>query len=99
VIVDVVLGRHVPGKGLGRGALEHKQVAVALRGEGVPDEHAGAALVEMAGYRNRLAYFYDEVGAGELYEICTDRADEVREVRDLLLAWLRANPQRVDGEL
>jgi uncharacterized protein YutE (UPF0331/DUF86 family) len=93
------LGRHILGKGLGKGALEYEQVAVGLRGEGVLDEPAGAALVEMAGYRNRLVHFYDEVGAAELYEICTRRADDVREVRDQLLAWLRANPQRVDGEL
>ena len=93
------LGRHILGKGLGKGALEYKQVAVGLRNEGVLDEHAGAALVEMAGYRNRLVHFYDEVGAVELYEICTRRVDDVREVRDQLLAWLRANPQRVDGEL
>lgn len=92
------LGRHILGKGLGKGALEYK-VAVGLRNEGVLDEHAGAALVEMAGYRNRLVHFYEEVGAVELYEICTRRVDDVREVRDQLLAWLRANPQRVDGEL
>jgi len=93
------LGRHVLGKGLGKGALEYKQVAVALRSEGVLDERAGADLVEMAGYRNRLVHFYDEVGAAELFEICTRRLDDVREVREQILAWLRANPQRVDGEL
>jgi uncharacterized protein YutE (UPF0331/DUF86 family) len=93
------LGRHVLGKGLGKGALEYKQVAVALQGEGVLDERTGSALVEMAGYRNRLVHFYDEVGAGELYEICTRRLGDVRDVREQLLAWLRANPERVDGDL
>jgi len=93
------LGRHILGKGLGQGALEYKQVAVALRREGLLDEHAGAALVEMAGYRNRLVHLYDEVGAAELYEICTHRVDDIREIQDQLLAWLRTNPQRVDGEL
>jgi len=93
------LGRHVLGKGLGKGALEYKQVAVALQGAGVLDERTGSALVEMAGYRNRLVHFYDEVGAGELYEICTRRVGDVRDVREQLLAWLRANPERVDGDL
>jgi uncharacterized protein YutE (UPF0331/DUF86 family) len=93
------LGRHVLGKGLGKGALEYKQVAVALQREGVLDERTGSALVEMAGYRNRLVHFYDEVGAGELYEICTRRLGDVRDVREQLLAWLRTNPERVDGDL
>jgi len=93
------LGRHLLGKGLGKGALEYKQVAIALQREGVLDECAGAALVEMAGYRNRLVHFYDEVGAAELYEICTLRMGDVREVREQLLAWLRADPRRVDGDL
>ncbi len=93
------LGRHVLAKGLGKGVLEYKQVAVALQREGLLDERTGSALVEMAGYRNRLVHFYDEVGAGELYEICTRRLDDVRDVRGQLLAWLRANPERVDGDL
>ncbi len=93
------LGRHVLAKGLGKGVLEYKQVAVALQREGLLDERTGSALVEMAGYRNRLVHFYDEVGAGELYEICTRRLDDVRDVRGQLLAWLRANPERVDGNL
>lgn len=93
------LGRHVLGKGLGKGALEYKQVAVALQREGVLDERTGSAMVEMAGYRNRLVHFYDEVGAGELYEICTRRMGDVRDVREQLLAWLRTNPERVDGDL
>jgi uncharacterized protein YutE (UPF0331/DUF86 family) len=93
------LGRHVLGKGLGRGALEYKQVAVALQGASVLAERTGSAWVAMAGYRTRLVHFYDEVGAGELYEICTRRLGDVRDVREQLLAWLRANPERVDGDL
>jgi len=67
VLLD--LGRHILSKGLDQGALEYKQVAIALRQAGVLDERNGAALLEMAGYRNRLVHFYDEVGAAELYEI------------------------------
>ena len=93
------LGRHVLSKGLGQGALEYKQVAVALRQAGVLDEQNGAVLLEMAGYRNRLVHFYDEVGAAELYEICAHRLEDVRAVRRALFAWLREHPERVDGEL
>jgi uncharacterized protein YutE (UPF0331/DUF86 family) len=93
------LGRHILSKGLGQGALEYKQVAIALRQAGVLDEQSGGVLLEMAGYRNRLVHFYDEVGAAELYEICAHRLGDVRAVREALLAWLRDHPERVDGAL
>lgn len=93
------LGRHILSKGLGQGALEYKQVAIALRRAGVLDEHNGAVLLEMAGYRNRLVHFYDEAGAAELYEISAHRLEDVRAVRQALLEWLREHPERVDGEL
>ena len=93
------LGRHILSKGLGQGALEYKQVAIALRQAGVLDEQSGSVLLEMAGYRNRLVHFYDEVSAAELYEICAHRLGDVRAVREALLAWLRDHPERVDGAL
>ena len=93
------LGRHILSKGLGQGALEYKQVAIALRQAEVLDEQRGAVLLEMAGYRNRLVHFYDEVGAAELYEICAHRLGDVRGVRQALLGWLREHPERVDGAL
>ncbi len=97
VLLD--LGRHVVSKGLGKTALEYKDVATVLRESGVLGEADGAALYEMAGYHNRLVHVYDEVTTPELYEICVHRTDDVRRVRDALLAWLAARPESVDGEL
>lgn len=93
------LGRHVLAKGLGEGALEYKQIALALRRAGVLDEADGAALLEMAGYRNRLTHFYDEVTTAELFDICAHRSTDVRRVRDDTLDWLRRHPEVVDGDL
>jgi uncharacterized protein YutE (UPF0331/DUF86 family) len=93
------LSRHILAKGLGQGALEYKQVAVALHEAGVLDDALGAALLEMAGYRNRLVHFYDEVSTPELYEICVGRVDDVHRVRNALLEWLREHPDSVDGAL
>ncbi len=61
------LGRHILAKGLGEGAVEYRQIALALRRAGVVDEAQGALLHDMAGYRNRLTHFYDEVTAAELF--------------------------------
>ena len=93
------LGRHVLAKGLGERTLEHKQIALALRRAGVLDEAAGATLVDMAGYRNRLTHFYDEVSTDELFAICAHRRADILQVRDAILGWLRRHPELVDGDL
>lgn len=93
------LGRHILAKALGERALEYKQIAVALGRTGVLDEASAGLLVEMAGYRNRLTHFYDEVTVAELFDICTRRTSQIRTVRDAMLDWLRRHPDAVDGEL
>ena len=93
------LGRHVLAKGLGEGSLEYKQIAIALRRAGVLDRQCGDILVEIAGYRNRLTHFYDEVTTAELFDVCAHRSADILRVRDAVLDWLRRHPERVDGEL
>lgn len=49
-----------------------KEIARALGEKGVIDkDFAENRLVKMAGYRNRLVHFYDEIAADELYRIVT----------------------------
>jgi uncharacterized protein YutE (UPF0331/DUF86 family) len=93
------LGRHILAKGLGEGALEYKQIALALRRAGVVDEAQGAVLYDMAGYRNRLTHFYDEVTTTELFDVCAHRSAEISQVRDAMLDWLGSHPELVDREL
>ena len=63
------------------------------------DESQGALLVRLAGYRNRLVHFYDEVSDEEPYEICTQRAGDVGDLLDALLGWVRRHPELVEGRL
>ena len=93
------LARHVLAKAVGQGDLEYKQAATALGRAGVVDGEYGDLLVEMAGYRNRLTLFYDEVTTAELFDICAHRRTDVLRVRDAIFAWLRLHPEAVDGEL
>ena len=47
-----------------------KEIAFELGEKGVVDKKfAKDKLMEMAGYRNRLVHFYDEITAKELYQI------------------------------
>ena len=59
----------------------------------------GALLVRLAGYRNRLVHFCDEVSDEELYDICSQHAGDVDDVLDALLGWVRRYPELVEGRL
>ena len=59
------LGRHVLAKGFGRGVAEYKEVPAELLKNGVLTPAQAGVLREMAGYRNRMVHFYDEVEAHE----------------------------------
>ncbi len=58
-----------------------------------------ALLHAMAGYRNRLTHFYDEVTAEELYDITTHRLGDVESVLEAILSFLRGHPELLDGSL
>ena len=93
------LGRHILAKGFGTPAVEYKQVARGLREADVLDTPSAGLLEKMAGYRNRMVHFYSEVTDRELYELCRAGTDDIEQVLDALLAWLRANPDRIDRSL
>jgi uncharacterized protein YutE (UPF0331/DUF86 family) len=91
------LGRHVLARGFGRAPTEYREIAESLVDAGVLDKGRGGLLREMAGYRNRLVHFYDEVTRRELYQICTERVGDVEIVLEAILGWIRADPRRADG--
>lgn len=93
------LGRHMLAKGLGRAVTEYREVARQLHAAGVLDPNAARLMGEMAGYRNRLVHFYDEVTREELFEICSKRLDDIRSVTDALTSWIRSHPDKVDHSL
>ena len=66
---------------------------------GLLSEGQGTLIMRIAGYRNRLVHFYDEVSERELYDICSSQLDDVRSLLDTLLEWVRVHPDSIDGEL
>lgn len=93
------LCRHVLTKGFAEGALEYKQMASRLAANAVISGDAEARFVRMAGYRNRMVHFYDEISAEELFRICTTDSGDVERVLEEILAWLRTHPDRLDRTL
>lgn len=90
------LGRHILAKRFGRGVVQYKEIAKALSESHVIDRETAELLVELAGYRNRMVHFYNEVTREELFEICTRQLTDVESVLDLILDWLRRNPEVLD---
>ena len=93
------LGRHILAKQFGRGVVQYKEIAEALAECRVLDAEAADLLKEMAGYRNRMVHFYNEVTREELYEICTQRLGDVEQVLDAILGWLRNHPDALDKSI
>lgn len=93
------LGRHLLAKGFGVAAVEYQEIARALGECGVLDDTRAELLKRMAGYRNRLVHFYDEISSEELYGILTGHSAEIAAVLADLEGWLAKNPERVDSSL
>jgi uncharacterized protein YutE (UPF0331/DUF86 family) len=93
------LGRHMLAKAFAEGPSEYKAVANALVRTGLLDERQGLLMTELAGYRNRMVHFYDEVSDRELYEICTRQLGDVESLLEALLEWARRHIEKVDGTL
>jgi len=90
------LGRHLLAKGLGVAAVEYKAIAEELARAGVIDRELAVLLRDMAGYRNRMVHFYDEVAPAELYRIGLRAPVDIERIIAAVLAWLDAHPERVE---
>ncbi len=73
----------------------YKAIALALgRNKVVPERFAQGPLSEMAGYRNRLIHFYEEITPAELYGIIQNDLKDV-ETFARALKKIIAHPGRV----
>jgi len=79
--------------------VEYKAIGEALADRHVLIPSLADTLVAMAGYRNRLTHFYDEVSPKELFDIVTTKLADVEAVLDAVLAWLRTHPELTDESL
>jgi uncharacterized protein YutE (UPF0331/DUF86 family) len=93
------LGRHILAKGFGVSAAEYKEIAARLEEVGVLDAADRRTLTRLAGYRNRLVHFYDEISERELYEICTAGLGDVERISAAMAAWANGHPERFDQRL
>ncbi len=90
------LGRHILAKGFGQPVAEYKEVAKALMEKMILPRKEGELLLKMAGYRNRMIHFYQEITPEELYDICKNHLDEIKIVLDGFVKWLKEKTEAMD---
>ncbi len=93
------LGRHILAKGFGQAVSEYKEIACVLAQRGVLSKEDGKILFKIAGYRNRMVHFYQEISIQELYEICTRDLNDVETLLSSILKWVKDHPELVDQGL
>jgi len=93
------LGRHILAKSFGHGVSEYKQIASELEKAMVLPHDDALLLRTLAGYRNRLVHFYDDVTFQELFEICTKNLGDLIRIREAFLEWIKSNPDKMDETL
>lgn len=71
------LGRHVLAKKYAWPARDYKEVAEGLAEKRILRKNEAKLLRRMAGYRNRMVHFYQEIRPEELLEICVDHVSEI----------------------
>jgi len=86
--------RHLVAKSSGRGVLEYKELARVAVAEGlIRDPHLGEVARQIAGFRNRLVHFYQEITWEELYTILRSDLEDFEK----LAAELRQAAGRLRG--
>jgi len=93
------IGRHILAKGFGKGVSEYKEIASSLKECNVMSDENAKLLHMLAGYRNRLVHFYQEVTPDELYQICREELGDVERITNAYRAWLKSRPELIDDKL
>ena len=93
------LGRHILAKGFGRGVSEYKEIGSVLEELAILGDRDSLRFKTLAGYRNRMVYFYHEISTKELYDICSSQLSDIEDVASAIKRWINAHPEFVDGTL
>lgn len=90
------LGRHILAKGFGNPVSEFREIARGLNRYQVISPANLEIMEKLAGYRNRLVHFYQEVSAEELYEISTSQLGDVEQLIKDIKTWFIQHPDALD---
>ena len=93
------LGRHILAKGFAVAVSEYKEIGSQLVEQGVLCHKDGLLMRRIAGYRNRMVHFYNEVSSKELYLISTKHIADIEYLCDAMAKWLNEHPEKMDKSI
>ena len=93
------IGRHILAKGFGIAVGEYKEIGPRLVEQEVLDAENGMLLRRIAGYRNRMVHFYNEVSSEELYGLCTGSVSDLETICDAVVRWMQSHPEMLDRKI
>ncbi len=96
-LLDV--GRHILAKGFAIAAAEYKDVGIYLVEQGVLNREDGLLMRRIAGYRNRMVHFYNEVTSQELFLLATEHVSDLEKLCDGMVDWLHQHPAMTDQRI
>jgi uncharacterized protein YutE (UPF0331/DUF86 family) len=77
--------RHILARAYGQGVLEYKELArVAAKSGLIRDVHLAEVALQIAGFRNRLVHFYQEITAEEMYSILRSDLEDLERLAEEL---------------
>lgn len=76
----------------------YKGLVDPLVNKNIIDEEFGKVLIKMAGYRNRMVHFYDEITDKEMYSILQNHLTDIENFAKKSVRVLE-NPEKFDLEL
>lgn len=83
------LGRHILVKRFAYPATEYKEIAIGLFEKRILANKDAELMRQMAGYRNRMVHFYQEISPEELLDICSHHLDEIEMLLNRLIDWVK----------
>ena len=89
------IGRHILAKVFAIPAAEYKEIAKGLFEKNILEAKEAELMRKMAGYRNRMVHFYQEISPEELHEICLYHVDEIKLLADKLVQWTKKHENSV----
>ncbi len=89
---------HILSKVFGDGTIEYKKIAKKIVEYGVVSNEKSKILLKIAGYRNRIVHFYQEISDFELFEICSKEIEDIENIINEILFYIKSNKDIIDFE-
>ena len=79
--------------------MEYKSIARGLVEKKIVSDDVKTKLMQMAGYRNRMVHFYDEVTPEELYQIVHEDLKDIEKIIQEIKEYILRKEEDTSGKL